>query len=195
MGTKAGFPPPEVIPVEIDIGGVGSVSVDVRPKARVVLVLLAVQDGFQEGHARGDSAIGALLQVIFSEEKPQLIQFLQPFLRLFYLFLTDFSQPDLQLWTQRIDKISEKMEVETLLEGIQFDTGKEFQDELRSQEEPLFHVIHRVVVGKSNGPEAFLPGHLKNLPGGMLAVRRSVGVDVQVNHRLILIRKGIKVYS
>ena len=40
------FSTPEIIPVEIDIGGKGSVAADIWPKARVVAILLPAEDRF-----------------------------------------------------------------------------------------------------------------------------------------------------
>jgi hypothetical protein len=54
----------------------------------------------------------------------------------------------------------------------------------------FLNIPHGVVVSESNGPQAFVPGHLEDLSRGMLSIRGGVGVNMQVDHRMILLKKG-----
>ena len=47
-GYETWFPTPQVIAVEADVGGTGSVAVDVWPKPGIVAIFLPAEDGFQE---------------------------------------------------------------------------------------------------------------------------------------------------
>jgi hypothetical protein len=45
------------------------------------------------------------------------------------------------------------------------------------------------MVSKGDRPQALVPGHLEDFPWRMLSIRGSVGVNMQVNHRMLQIEK------
>ena len=154
------------------------------------MVFLPAQDGLKKRHARGDAVTGELLQVIPAKRKTQFVQFLQPFLSLFFLLLMDAFQPILQSPAAGVDEKSEKVKVKAVVECIQLEAGEEFHIKFHGKMQAFLNITHGVVVSESNGPQAFVPGHLEDLSRGMLSIRGGVGVNMQVDHRMILLKKG-----
>jgi hypothetical protein len=103
-------------------------------------------------------------------------------------------QPILQRRAARLDEKSEKVKVEAVMERVQLQTGDEFYGKFPGNTKSFLHIVHGVVVREGDGPKAFVAGHLEDLPGRMLSIRGSVGVNVQVNHRMILVENTEKIY-
>ena len=104
----------------------------------------------------------------------------------------DAFQPILQMRIPGVDEIGEKMEVEAVVKGVPFQTGNEFQAEFFGQLKTLGNRVDGIMVRKGDSPQPFFPGHLEDLPGGVLPVRGSVRMNMEIDHRLILSKKGPK---
>ena len=80
------------------------------------------------------------------------------------------------------------------MESVQLQAGDEFHGKLPGNTESFLHIVHGIVVREGDCPKAFVAGHLEDLPGRMLPIRGSVGVNVQVNHTMILVENRWKIY-
>ena len=88
-----------------------------------------------------------------------------------------------------VDEESKQVKVKAVMESVQFQTGEKFYAIFTRKAHPFQDIAHRVMVSEGNGPQTFVPGHLEDFPGRMLSIRGSVGVNVQVNHRMVLLEK------
>jgi hypothetical protein len=103
-------------------------------------------------------------------------------------------QPIHQRGAARIDEKSKQVKVEAVMEGVQLQAGDKFYGKLPRDTESFLHIVHGIVVREGNCPKASFAGHLEDLPGRMLPIRGSAGVNVQVNHRMILVENRGKIY-
>jgi ATP-dependent RNA circularization protein (DNA/RNA ligase family) len=102
----------------------------------------------------------------------------------------DAFQPIVQSLAAGVDEKSEQVKVKPIVERVQLEAGEEFHFKFAGEMQAFLDITHGVMVSESNGPQAFVPGHLENFSRGMLSIRGGVGVNMQVNHKMILLEKG-----